>query len=218
MLGEATPGPRPLLSRHLLYLPPVATGRPGHRQLACEGLLSVRARRWSTSGSSWHPRGWGPQSRPRAGLSGTQRSQLQVRTLRREPCQAGGARSRDSRSGTSASGGNQGAGSRSRARCPLRARGAHPAVLCPPQGSPGYPQSHRRSGRIRPSSLVRFQRTGRAPAPAHISAVTGRAETHPTLVPSCEPKWTSGSASFQPLHPSLCLRKRGLRELLSPKG
>lgn len=195
----------------------MATGRPGHRQLAREGLLSVRARRWGTSGSPRHPRGWGPQSRPGARLSGTQRPQLQVRTRRREACLAGGARSLDSRSGTAASGGNQGAGSRSRARRPLRARGARPAVLCPPQGSPGYPRSHRQCGRIRPTSLVRFQRTGRAPAPAHISAVTGRAGTHPTLVPSSEPKWTSGQ-----LHSNRCpshsLRKIGLRELLSPKG
>lgn len=167
--GDAWRGhPRPTPTPHLLCLPQVATGRPGHRRLAREGVFWVRARKWSTSGSSQHPRGWGPRSRPRAGMSRTQRPQLQVRTRRREPCQAGGALARDSRSGTAASGGIEGAGSGSRAQRPLGARGARPAVLCPPQGrdftagSPGYPQSHRRSGRIRPTSLVRFQRTRRS--------------------------------------------------------
>lgn len=133
--GDAWRGhPRPAPTPHLLSLPQVATGRPGHRRLAREGVFWVRARKWSTSGSSQHPRGWGPRSRPRAGMSQTQRPQLQVRTRRREPCQAGGALAGDSRSGTAASGGNEGAGSGSRAQRPLGARGAHPAVPCPPQG------------------------------------------------------------------------------------
>lgn len=98
-------------------------------------MLGVRARGGDTSGSPWHKRGWGPRSRPGAGVFGTHRLQLHARKRRREPSQAGGEHSPNSGSRTAASGGNQGAGAPSRAQHRLRARGAHAAGLRPPPGS-----------------------------------------------------------------------------------